>query len=127
MKLNHLGSLITFGDPPNETCLGYLMDFTGKGIYSPDGQVEITSEHAKAHNEALSKAELDGLDNNCQIGQCGTFYYSKNSNQVTTFIGTVVAVHVTVRGQVITFKRNSKTYRGRLQKDADCFNFKRIK
>jgi len=130
MKLNHLGSLITVGDAGpdgKETCLGYLMDFQGKGIYSPDGRIEITSEHAKAHNDALSKAELEGLDANCQIGQGGTFYYDAHKNQVSTFMGAVVATYVRVRGQVITFKRNSKTYRGRLQKDADCFNFRRIK
>jgi hypothetical protein len=132
MKLNHLGSLITVGDPGpdgKETCLGYLMNFNGRGVYSPDGKVEVTPEDCEAHNKALSQAEIDGLDNNCDVGQWGTFYYTPKPDKkfVTTFTGTVVSTDVYVHGQVITFHRNSKTYRGRLQKDAECFNFKRIK
>lgn len=104
--------------------IGYLFDFTGKGVYSPDGKVEITPEQAKIHNDLLSQGEIKGLDENCKVGMYGTFYYIRR--QVQTFMGTIVSADVSVKGNSITFKRNGRTFRGRLQKDADCFNFKRI-
>lgn len=105
-------------------CLGYLFNFQGHGVFSPDGKVNVTSEQVDSHNAALSEAEINGLDKCCQVGQCGTFYYIKGN--VQTFVGAVVSNQVEVNGKVIIFHRNGKTYRGRLQKDADCFNFKRI-
>jgi hypothetical protein len=129
MKLNHLGSLITVGEPGpdgKETCLGYLMNFNGRGIYSPDGKIEITSADAEAHNKALSQAEIDGLDT-CEIGQHGTLYWSP-SGGIHTWIGTRVTGYDCNRRQThITFRRNGKVFTGRIQKDSDCFNFRRIK
>jgi hypothetical protein len=123
-KLENLGSLITYKDGDGQdVCLGYLFDFSGHGHFSPDGKVEITAEDAKAHNAALDAAELEGLDKNCEIGQRGTFYLIKGN--VQTWIGTLVAA-ARVNGTSVTFSRKGKTYRGRTQKDADCFNFKRI-
>ena len=119
---NENGLLI---DTNSNRCIGYLIDFSGRGIYSPIGKVEITEETAKRHNELLSEAELAGLDNNCQIGQCGTFYFI--GKQVTTFMGLIVSTNIRLVGNTITFTRNGKTFRGKLQKDADCFNFRRIK
>lgn len=130
MKLNHLGSLITVGDPSKdgkETCLGYLLSFDSKGVFSPNGKVEITPEEAEAHNKALSQGEIDGLDNNCEVGMRGTLYWSPKKG-VTTFIGTKVADYTLNPKQThITFRRNGKLFTGRVQKDAECFNFKRIK
>jgi len=97
------------------------------GIFSPDGKVEeITVEQMNIHNKILSEAELKGLDENCQIGQMGTLYFIKG--QVQTFMGIIVSdkVHLSPSKKGITFIRNGKQFRGRLQKDADCFNFKRI-
>lgn len=110
-------------DPKSNTVLGYLFNFQGR-VYSPDGKVELTPEQADVHNKLLSRGEILGLDNNCQIGQRGTFYY--RSGSVNTWVGELVSDRVTVNGQVITFRRNGKVFRGRLQKDADCFNFRRI-
>ena len=125
IKLENLGSLITIAG--TNTCLGHLMDFHERGVYDAEhGKVEVTPEQAKIHNECLDKAMLDGLDNQCQIGQCGTYYFT--NGKVTTFCGTLVSdkVQLTPSKKGITFLRNGKQYRGRLQKDADCFNFKRI-
>lgn len=119
---NH-GGLLTVENEGKNTSLGYLFDFNGRGVFSPDGKVEIAPELVDAHNKALSQAELDGLDNNCQIGQYGTFYYV--NGKVTTFMGTVVSEIVRISGKVITFRRKGKVYSGRLQKNADCFNFRR--
>jgi len=106
--------------------MGYLFNFDGHGVFSPAGKVNITPEEMEAHNKELSEAEIKGLDENCQIGQGGTFYFVKG--QVQTFVGTVVASSDFVwrSGQSIIFRRNGKRYRGRLKRDADCFNFKRF-
>jgi hypothetical protein len=111
-------------DEDTNTCVGYLFDFRSKGVYSPDGKVEITREQAITHNNLLSQGEIEGLDKNCQVGMHGSFYFIKN--QVQTFMGVVVSSDVTVKGKSITFRRNGKTFRGSLRKDADLFNFKRI-
>lgn len=128
-SLNGIGSLITrTGSDGHEYCLGYLMDFTGHGIFSPDGKVDITREQMDAHNKALEQGELKGLDDNCRIGQHGTFYYVNGT--VQTFLGTKVNDTIRLGGsnkrRSITFTRKGKTFRGILRKDADCFNFKRI-
>jgi len=120
------------------SAVGYLFDFIGHGIYSPDGKVEITKQEADTHNQLLSQAEVLGLDN-CGIGQRGTFYlkdtkavssqgWTGHKYTVTTWIGTVVSDRVIINGKVITFYYGgNKQFRGRLQKDSDCFYFRRIK
>ena len=113
-----------FLDARSNTVLGYLFEFSGRGVFSPDGKVGVTGEEATAHNKLLSQGEILGLDQNCQIGQCGTFYYRAGS--VVTWLGELVSDHVTVRGQVITFRLAGKAFRGRLYKDAECFHFRRI-
>jgi hypothetical protein len=122
---NHNGLWV---DEDTGACVGYLFDFTGKGVFSPDGKVEISPEDANKHNELLAQGEIKGLDENCAIGQRGTFYYNSTKG-VHTWTGVEVAPRVNCRvvGKSITFTRNGKTYRGRLQKDADCFNFRRTK
>lgn len=105
-------------------CVGYLFNFTGKGIFSPDGLIEeVTPEQMETHNKLLSQAEIAGLDK-CEIGQHGTFYYV--NGKVSTFTGEVVSTSILRNGKSITFQRNGKKFRGTLQQDADCFNFKRI-
>jgi hypothetical protein len=124
MKLENIGSLITIAE--TNTCLGYLLDFAGRGVFSPDGKVEITKEQADTHNRLLAEAEIAGLDR-CEIGQWGTFYWSPQKG-VTTWTGVKVANYTLNQSQtVLTFRRGEKVFRGRLKKDADCFNFKRIK
>ena len=131
--------------------MGYICGFTGHGFFAPgNGKVEILKDDADRHNELLAQGELKGLDDNCQIGQWGTFYFageyqkdSKNhtisvsSPKFTTWAGVVVSTNISLRGTwpkwyerrsgpSMTFRRNGKVYRGRLMKNADCFNFKRI-
>ena len=108
----------------SNTVLGYLFEFSGGGVFSPDGKVQVTAEAAAAHNNLLSQGEILGLDQNCQVGQRGTFYYRAGS--VVTWMGELVSNDVTVRGRVITFRRAGKAFRGRLCKDAECFHFRRI-
>jgi hypothetical protein len=126
MEFLNLGSLITYKDEAGqECCLGQLMDFAGHGVFDPTlGKVDVSSEHVKAHNEALDGAMLKGLDENCQVGQGGTFYYI--GGKVQTWLGAVVSQVVNCTGKSITFYRGGRAFRGRLQKDADCFNFRRI-
>lgn len=118
------GGLIV--DKERNECCGYLMNFQGHGVYSPDGKQPFTKEQADAHNKALSQGELIGLDK-AEVGQCGTFYWSPEKG-VTTWTGELVARGFEIRGKTtLTFRRpNGHVFRGRIQKDADCFNFKRI-
>jgi hypothetical protein len=106
--------------------LGYLFNFQGHGTFSPDGKVDIKPEEVDAHNRELSKAEINELDQNCQVGQHGTLYFV--NGKVQTFIGTEVASKdfIWKNGASIKFVRNGKKYLGRLQKNAVCFNFRRI-
>ena len=120
-NLENLGSLITIADSNN--CLGYLMNFPGHGIFDASlGKVDITPEQADIHNKLFDQALIKGLDT-CQVGQGNMFYWGGNCFK--TFMGTVVSYAVTRMGQSVTFMVKEKTFRGRLQKDADCFNFKR--
>ena len=127
-ELQHIGSLVTIMGTDN--CLGALWIAAGHGVYDAQyGKVPLTDDEAKAHNAAFDKALLDGLDNCCEVGQNGTFYFNKEHRRIGTWLGTVVAEgsNVQVNGNSITFKRNNKVFRGRLRKTADLFSFKRIK
>jgi hypothetical protein len=133
-NLLHLGSLITYKSPDGleENCLGDIMVFEGHGAFDPTlGRVDVTKEEAELHNKALSDARLKGLDENCQIGQ-GNFAYlsGKAGNyRVQDFIGAQlndVDKPPHVSGKTVTFERKGKKFRGRLQKDGDNFNYRRI-
>jgi hypothetical protein len=127
LKINNRGSLMTFtNENGQEQCLGYLMNFNEHGIHEPNfGGLDVSKEEADIHNKLLDSAMLNGLDENCQIGQGGTFYFV--GGKVTTWAGAVVAASASTKGRSITFARNGKVYRGILQKNADCFNFNRIR
>ena len=130
MQLNNLGSLITYDDDGSERCLGHLMEFQGRGVYEPNfGKVDVSPEDAKTHNRLLDEALIAGLDERCEVGYGGTFYLGTIDGRkaVTTFSGNCITTDVTVTGKSITFRRHGKVYRGRVQKEADCFNFRRIK
>lgn len=123
------GSLLTYQDHGRERCFGYLMEFPGHGIYEPTfGKLEVTPEEARTHNELLSQSEIKGLDENCEVGMCGTFYTRKTGNRtiVVTWLGEEVSQNVQIRNGTLTFQRRGMTFRGRMRQDADCFAFKRI-
>lgn len=113
---------------------GYIFNFGDHGAFAAGEKVQLrngvvrdlTPEEIDTHNRLLGEAEIAGLDK-CEVGQWGTLYYSIGKG-VTTWTGLVVSnqVHITLGGKGITFIRNGRKYRGKLQKDADCFNFKRI-
>jgi hypothetical protein len=113
----------------DDLTLGYLFNFTGHGVYSPDGpQPDFPPEQVDAHNALLSAAEIKGLDENCQIGEWGAFYYVHK--RIETFIGELVApeadTHITWNKQV-TFTRKGKTFWGELDSQGgDLFEFERI-
>lgn len=122
IKLENLGSLITIADTSN--CLGYLLHFAEHGIFDASlGKVNVTPEQADTHNRLLDQALIKGLDT-CQIGQGNTFYWGGNC--VKTFTGTVVSYAVSHTGKSVSFMVKEKKFRGRLHKDADCFNFTRV-
>lgn len=122
---NHNGLLTVAG---TNQCLGYLFDFSGKGIFSPDGKVEITPSQMDTHNKILAQMEIAGLDK-CEIGYRGTLYLTKrgSASVISTFTGEIVSTDIFIHGKAIAFNRNGKKFSGLLQKDADCFNFKRTK
>lgn len=125
--MENKGSLITIKGTNH--CLGDLIFFEGHGVYDPThGRVDVTKEESELHNRALDKALLEGLDKNCEVGQGTCFYLGRIGGcwQVRTFVGTVVSTDVEVRGNVITFCRNGKTFRGRRRKSSDLFNFRRV-
>jgi hypothetical protein len=110
-----------------ENVVGYIFNFAGHGDFYPNGKLGIgfTPEQVATHNATLSAAEVKGLDENCEVGQYGTLYWSPTKG-VHTWIGLYVADY-TLKGRTITFERKGKMFRGRIQKDADCFNFRRVR
>lgn len=125
--LHNIGSLITYqNEEGEEQCLGDLWHSEGHGTYDPYwGKVEVSKEEADIHNKALDQARLKGLDENCEVGQGGFFYFAAG-NGVFTFSGTEVTKDYTVNGNSITFRRDGKTYRGKLSSKGDSFNFRRV-
>lgn len=88
----------------------------------------MTLEEADTHNRLLDDALLQGLDANCQIGQHGSFYVGKHEGRtaIKTFLGTLVSADVSVNGQSLTFRRKGKVFRGRMSRQHDLFNFRRV-
>jgi hypothetical protein len=127
--LDNLGSLITYKDGDHDRCLGYLMNFTGHGVYDASlGKVNVTPEEADTHNRLLDEALHQGLDDHCQVGQYGSFYVGKHEGRtvVRTFLGTLVSADVSLNGRSLTFRRKGKVFRGRMSKQHDLFNFRRV-
>ena len=114
---------------------GHIFTLNGNGFAPTGGVGPIDGDAIADHNRALDEALILGLDENCEIGQCGFFYWKPDEpcsfcrrGSVTTWTGVEVA-----RGRVtgdkrrtVHFARNGKSFRGVLQRDADCFNFRRI-
>lgn len=121
-------SMITFWD---DQCFGYLMDFGERGVFSADyGRIDVTPEEAKINNLAYEEAELNGLDNNCEIGQWGQFYLTKSNGwaAISTFLGTIVSADVSKKGKSkVVFVRKGKTFEGKKEEDSDLIHFKRTK
>jgi hypothetical protein len=71
---------------------------------------------------------MEGLDHHCAVGMGGTFYTKRVDGHtlVVTWLGAEVSRDVRVRGQILTFRRKTMTFRGRLRQDQDGFGFKRI-
>jgi hypothetical protein len=109
-------------------CLGSLLAHEGRVYDAVHGLVDVPPDTVDAHNKLLDQMLVEGLDKNCEVGQ-GSFFYltgEPGKPKVTTFEGTVVTEDVTVRNGTITFRRKGKVYRGRMRKDADVFNFRRV-
>lgn len=91
-ELDFTGGMITFNDEGTARCLGYLIDFKEKGVFDATyGKVPVTPEQAALHNEVFDAANIKGLDG-CGVGQGGQFYKDDDSNEVKTFLGTVVGI-----------------------------------
>lgn len=119
------GGLLVTGAEDKPQCLGHLIDFGEKGVFEPTlGRVDVSPELVGKHNELLDQALVNGLGG-CEVGQRGSFYYC-GDRRVTTFTGALVSDSVFLSGDVITFQRDDKKFRGRLQKDSQVFSFKRV-
>lgn len=134
----HLGSLITYKDGDADQLLGYLIHDPERGVYDAAlGRVEVSPEHATVHNAELTKALIAGLDNQCQVGQHGMFYFYDATSpvQIRAFTGEVIADYA--KGEiwfefknkktVVFFSRGAKVFRGTKPKENDAFFFKRVK
>lgn len=143
-RLLHIGSLITYRDScGNERCLGNLMWLEGSntppdavGAYDAAfGKMNLTKEESAVHNKALDTALVEGLDKHCKVGQGSYAYHTvkpcgihlPKQHAVSTFTGVCISDDVTLHGQILTFRRSGREFRGRLSKDSQSFNFKRIK
>ena len=127
--IRNRGSLLTYQEDGRERCFGYLFDAPGHGIYEPTfGRLEVSSDEARRHNQLLSQAEIQGLDEHCVVGMRGLLYTKQHNGQrwVVTWLGEEVSREVRIRGQVLTFQRHGMTFRGRLRQHEDAFVFQRI-
>src|SRR4029077_17411866 len=84
-QLENKGSLINYkAQDGKDTCLGPLWYAEGRGVYDPTfGRVDVTKEQAEIHNRELDKAMLDGLDNQCEVGQGAMFYAHPERGQTS--------------------------------------------
>jgi hypothetical protein len=129
IEILNRGSLLTYHDGGYEQCLGYLIHFPEHGTYDANlGRVDVSPDEADTHNHLLDEAMIEGLDDNCQVGQHGSFYLGKKDGRtvVQTFVGTVVSNDVSQRGSSITFRRKGRAFRGRARKHCNLFNFRRV-
>lgn len=113
------------GEGDQRRLAGHLLAIHGR-IYEPDGEVEgVTAEQAERHNELLDAMLIEGLKT-CELGQRGTFYYCARKKRVATFTGKVIADDVVPVGNVVTFQYRRRTFQGRLRKDEEFFEFRRV-
>jgi hypothetical protein len=127
--IRNRGSLLTYQEEGRERCFGYLFEFPGHGIHEPTfGKLDVSSDEARTHNQLLSQAEIQGLDAHCAVGMRGRLYTKQHNGQrwVVTWLGEEVSREVRIRGQVLTFQRQGRTFRGRLRQHEDAFVFQRI-
>lgn len=128
MKIESDNGLLVYDDNGETRRLGYLFNFSGHGVFDAFlGNVDISPDDVDRHNGLLDECLLLGLDQSCKVGQGGTFYWSDKPLLVKTFLGTLVSDRVEKTGRNITFYRKRMTFRGREQRDADCFNFRRVR
>lgn len=129
MEIVNKDGLLFVREKKKESLLGFLFDFKDHGVHDASkGRVPVSIDDARKHNDLLSKGEIMGLDQGCRVGQRGTFYLTEKEGRklVTTWIGDVVTDHIVLHGSSITFYRNGKSFRGRLSKQGQAFNFRRI-
>lgn len=122
--------------------VSYLVAHNGV-VFSPDGRLQgVTPEQIEAHNEALDKLLIAQLDAS-RIGDRGTLYVRDGicvlnnagiktyQYRVQTWLGETVALAVSSNTS-ITFRRTLAdgtrgVFRGRLRKDGNAFNYRRVK
>ena len=128
MKLENLGSLITFKDDKGvQRYLSYLLTLDGK-VFEPNiGLVDVKPEDVDAHNKTLSKCQIEGLDKNCEVGMYGELYLHDRPLRVATWIGEIVSDKFDQVGKrKLVFRRNGRTYAGYRRTASELFTFKRI-
>lgn len=119
--------LVVLATNPSRVC-GYLLELQGKVFDADLGRVEVTPEQAKEHNRVFDEMIVDGLAK-CPIGKGNTFYHQEHegTHQVITWWGTMIDPRARVAGQTITFQYRGMIFRGRLGREHECFNFRRIR
>lgn len=125
--LEGYGSIITIKG--TNRCLGDLLHFEGKGTWCPaNGEVPVSKEEADAHNKALDTARIKAMDNQCEVGQGSYAYFYPKTEDVKSFIGTLISddTEVTDGGRTIEFRRGDRVFRGELNEDSDNFFFERV-
>jgi len=126
--INHFG-LMVYSDLGAKRSLGYLRITEDQGIIEPSfGKIDVTPEVATIHNQTLSRAQIDGLDQRCAIGQTGVLYIRKVEGRwlVETWIGELISRDVEVAGRKLTFRRKGKTFRGTMHQDEGCLHWRRV-
>lgn len=138
--LEGFGSLLTLKG--EQTCLGDLWHVDSipdeKGVEHKDvtfdpthGRVPVSKEESQAHNAALDSAKVEGLDNQCKVGEGGNFYITRLDGhwKITTFVGTVIADEkdIDIMGLAVTVRRKGRVFCGRRNTSDDCIFLKRTK
>lgn len=129
MKLDNLGSLITYDEDGRTYHLDYIWVAGGKGAFEPNiGRVDVSEADAETHNRLLSEAKINGLDTTCEVRQGGYFYLATKPLRIRTWDGQPVADRVRLVGKTtIEFDRRDRTFRGTIPRDSDAIFIKRVR
>jgi hypothetical protein len=127
--LDRTGGFLTFVQEGTRHHLGFLFDNEAGLVFdSTFGQVPVTPEEAKVHNQLLSTAEIKGLDETCEVGQ-GRIFYQKRHGQgtaLTTWTGEEVVVLDRRPKKSATFVRKGRKFRADFSSEDETVFVKRL-
>lgn len=133
MTIRNDGGLLVAEGAGDARPLGYLMVFPGRGAYDAElGKVDVAEGDVDLHNRTLDAALVEGLDENCGVGQGNTFYVRKHGAvpAVATWLGTVLGPARQVRRTRLRtryeFARNGRRFVGEVLHGEECGFFERV-